>query len=244
MGLIFPAGLGPDPSPTFGLAGVPAGPGVPAGFDQSGIVVRTDWLPAQGEVVLSWTSPAPAGTTFQVYWGGVLAWHGTARTATFPWPSGDVLVQVGTVGPGQGAIPQGPSPPPGYDTHAAIGWGYDEPSGDAASFHVYGSPSAGAPVDYSRPLATVPAYAGGVGAPVAGRASRYSKTFGPLKSGAWTFGVRSVDAAGNEGPTREVQVPIVAAPAPPAADPQGDRLQVHYDPTTRVATLAWRPSPG
>lgn len=212
-----------------------------------------------GDLLVWWTSSAPAGTAFQLYVNRKLAWRGSARFALIPYPVGKAYFDVGTVDPGEEAIDFGstlPAPPPDRVLLEWTGGTFLDP--DIAGFHVYRSPSAGASVSYIASVATIPAYepglildgfgAGGFGAGGFGAsASYYSWRSDPLATGVWEFDVRPFDAAGNEGPSPLAGIytaAIVGPPEPPAPNAAGLRLRlVSYNPTTHVATLGWNASP-
>lgn len=69
-------------------------------FDTS---VITEVFHAQegSRVTLEWTSTAAAGSWYQIYIQGILAWWGTERHATIAAPRGLIDVQIGAVGTGQ-----------------------------------------------------------------------------------------------------------------------------------------------
>ena len=85
---------------------------------------------------------------------------------------------------------------------------------------------------------------GGFGQGGFGRAaSLYQWTSDALGSGVWSFAVVSFDAAGNQGAGSVSSVAITAPPRPPAAYPDGSRLQYTYNPSNRTVTLSWQASP-
>lgn len=228
-------------------------------FDQSSIVeVRPPkWDGAT--LQLSWTSSAPAGTTFQVYVGRRLAWYGTSRWVAMTMPDSRVRIDVGAVGPGEASVDFSAMLPPTSGDRVTLTWlggSYLDPTGrdDLRGFRVFGSRRAGWDVDYTAPLAEIAAYPGG--SPIDGfgiggfgqggygrAASSYRWTSGALAAGTWKFAVVSFDAAGNQGPAMTMTTTVVAPPRPPGADPDGSRLRCVYDPVTRRATLSWNPSP-
>lgn len=212
---------------------------------------------------IRWISSSPEGTIFQVYAEGRLTWSGSSRSITIPAPGGLASVHVGVVAPEDededfsASIPK----PIGSGDRARLTWSggtYLDPTGrdDVQGFHIFGSPSAGLPIDETNPMATLPAYPaglitdgfgrGGFGLGGFGRsASSYSWTSGRLASGTWQFAVRAFDVAGNMASGEaKVAIWIAARPRPPAQDDRGRRLTSSFDPETRVATLAWLPSPG
>lgn len=228
-------------------------------FDQSTI---TDVKPPTWDgsaLQLEWTSSAPEGTVFQVYVGRVLAWHGTSRWVAIPMPSSRVRVDIGTVGPGEGAVDFSDSLPASPDDRARLSWlggTYLDPTGNdaVAGFRIYGARTPGGAIDYTEMLARVTAYPGGIltdgyglggyGQGGYGRAaSAYSWTSPSLPAGTWPFAVVSHDAAGNPGMPALTSVSIASPPRPPAPYPDGSRLKYAYNPADRTVTLQWQPSP-
>lgn len=228
-------------------------------FDQSTIVDVAPPVWDGSTLQLSWTSTAPAGTTFQVYVARRLAWSGTARWVSLTMPDSRVRVDVGAVGAGEGDLDFSSSFPGATADRVTLAWlggSYLDPTGrdDVQGFRVFGPPAPGAAVDYTTPLAEIPAYPGGT--PIDGygiggfgqggfgkAGSSYSWTSSALEGGAWTFAVASFDAAGNLGTPTTSTTTIAAPPRPPAAAADGSRLQYLYDPATRQVTLTWNPSP-
>jgi hypothetical protein len=232
-------------------------------FDQSTISdVRI--MPHGNDLLVSWTSSAPAGTRFQVYVNGRLMKSTPQRSTRIPVPSEDATIQVGTVGPTEGAKDFSASLPalPGTSSHRPeitwYGGTYLDASGndDIAGFRIYRSAAPGGAVDYSTPVAAVAAYPGGVirdgfgfgpfGLGGFGKdASFYRWKSSWLPNGIWTFGIRAYNGAGLEGPADEQVITIAAAPAPPLPAKAGaPRLSYTYNAGTRVVTLAWPASPG
>jgi hypothetical protein len=229
-------------------------------FDQSTIdeVKPPVWDGAS--LHLEWTSSAPPGTIFQVYLGGRLAWHGTSRWVALPMPPRRVRIDIGSVGPGEGTVDFSSQLPAAPADRALLSWlggTYLDPTGrdDLAGFRIYGERVPGGGVDFSKPLAELPAYPGGIqtdgfglggfGQGGFGRsASAYRWSSPPLGLGTWTFAVVPVLGSGAEGAPALRTVTITAPPRPPAAFPDGTRLRLVYDPDTQVATLSWQPSPG
>lgn len=228
-------------------------------FDQSSIVeVRPPFWDGS-TLQLSWTSTAPAGTTFQVYVGRRLAWYGASRWVALTMPESRVRIDVGAVGPGEATVDFSASLPASSEDRVTLSWlggSYLDPTGrdDVRGFRVFGSRRAGWAVDFTEPVAEIPAYPGG--SPIDGyglggfgqggfgrSASTYRWTSPALSKGTWTFAVVSFDAAGNEGTPNFLTTEIAAPPRPPKAFPDGSRLRCDYDPATRKATLSWNPSP-
>lgn len=195
-------------------------------LSRSGVHLKADW-----------SSTSPAGTLFQLYTDGVLAWWGTDRSVLLPWPRDVVEVQVGTVAAGEGATDFSASLPAGHPSRALLSWqgGYWQ-ADDLVAFEVYSSAAPGGAVDYTTALATVAAAGnaaapdgygmGGYGAGGYGSAAgTYTWRSGRLAAGTWTFAVVPVDAAGNR-PASPATVAFVSAapPQPPAPFADGTRL--------------------
>lgn len=222
-------------------------------FTQSTILSVARPEATAGELHLSWTSSAPAGTWFQVYVARALAWHGRSTYCSIPTPADRARIDVGSVADGEQAVDFAASLPPAPSDRAELRWfGGRYQAADLASYRIYGEPSPGAGVSYARPLAEVAAYPGGIVVDGWNRgkcnrggwgsaASEYRWTSPPLGNGTWTFAVASVDAAGNEGPAVLGSVAIVAPPRPPATFADGSRLHYAYDPATSTVTLSWNP---
>lgn len=228
-------------------------------FDQTAIVEVRPPTWDGATLQLSWTSTAPSGTTFQVYVGRRLAWYGTSRWVALTMPDSRVRIDVGTVGPGEATIDYSSMLTPTAGDRVTLTWlggSYLDPAGsdDVQGFRVFGSRRPGWDVDFTGPLAEIPAYPGGV--PIDGfgiggfgqggfgrAASTYRWTSAALAPGTWTFTVIPFDVAGNEGLRTTLTTTIVAPPRPPAPEPDGTRLRYSYDPDTRRAKLSWNPSP-
>jgi hypothetical protein len=228
-------------------------------FDDS--TVHFTALRDDADLLVTWTSSLPAGTNFQVYLEGRLAWFGTRRSATLPYPTDSAgaaaTLAVGAVGADEASTDfSADLPAPGYANRARLTWaGGTWESPTLVGFRVYRGAAPGAAVSYAAPIATVAAYPqgriqdgagiGGAGEGGAGEAaSRYSYDTEALAPGTWHFGIRPFDSAGEEGDADEVTFVATGPPNPPAPDAAGLRLKVQaYDPGTRVATLAWLASP-
>jgi hypothetical protein len=228
-------------------------------FDQSTI---TDVSPPTWDgsaLHLEWTSSAPDGTTFQVYVGRALSWHGTSRWVAIPMPASRLRIDIGTVGPGEDAVDFSGLLPPSPADRAELSWlggTYLDPTGndDVAGFRIHGASAPGGAIDYTRALDEIPAYPGGIvthgyglggyGQGGYGRAaSTYRWTSPSLRAGTWPFAVVSYDAAGNPGVPALTSVSIASSPRSPAPFPDGSRLKYAYDPADRTVTLSWLPSP-
>jgi hypothetical protein len=163
------------------------------------------------DLLVSWASSSPAGTTFQVYLNRRLAWAGTARKARLPFPrSGDhVYIDVGTVAAGEAGVDFSASLPPVPADRALLRWyGGLWEAEDLVGFRIYRGATPGAAADTSAPVATVPYQdaretlggwgQGGWGSGGWGQAgSLYSWTSGHLSSGTWHFEIVPYDEAGN-----------------------------------------------
>ena len=228
-------------------------------FDQSTIIEVKPPVWDGSAVHLEWTSTAPPGTAFQVYLGRRLVWHGTAQWASLAMPRTRQRIDIGAVGPGEETTNFADVLPAAAHQRARLSWlggSYLDPSGndDLAGFRVYGETKPGGGIDYTRPLAEISAYPGGIvtdghglggfGQGGFGRASSsYQWTSQALGAGTWSFAVVSVDAAGNLGTPTLTTSTITSPPRPPAAFADGSRLKYTYDPATRTVTLTWLPSP-
>ena len=219
-------------------------------------VVRDD-----AELLITWTTTAPAGTLFQVYLDRARVWCGTALQCVLPWPVSRVTIDVGAVASNEGNVNFATTLPAltGTGDRAQLSWlggTYLDANGhdDVKSFEVFGATVAGGSVSYTTLLATVLAYeqdvpadgfgVGGFGQGGFGKAaSAYSWTSGPLSSGVWTFAVRTLDFAGNVTTGVTTTITISTAPRPPAAFSDGKRLHYTYNATSHVATLTWQASP-
>ncbi|MDG3005496.1 hypothetical protein [Paludisphaera mucosa] len=228
-------------------------------FDQSSIIEVRPPTWDGSTLQLSWTSTAPAGTTFQVYVGRKLAWYGTSRWVALTMPTSRVRFDIGAVGSGEATVDFSPSLPHGPSDRVTLSWlggSFLDPTGgdDVQGFRIFGPRKAGWAVDFSTPLVEISAYPGGV--PIDGygitgfgqggfgrAASFYQWTSPALATGSWTFAVVPYDAAGNQGAPALQTAWIASPPRPPAAKPDGSRLRCDFDPTTRRATLTWNPSP-
>jgi hypothetical protein len=211
-----------------------------------------------GELYLSWSSSAPAGTFFQVYVNRVLAWHGTSTACTLT-ETGQIHVDIGTVADGEENTDFSATFPPAPLNHALLSWEggtYEDPSGadDVAGYHIYGEPSPGAGINYARPIGSVTAYDGGVytdGYGLGGfgdggfgkAANTYEWQSDALYVGVWHFAVKTYDSAGGESTARTCAADIRVPPRPPAVGAGGKRLTYTYDSATHTATLNWLASP-
>lgn len=235
-------------------------------FSQSGVSVVN--VQADGpELFITWTSPAPQGTVFQVYVDDRLAWYGTARRCYVPIPAGasgrNVWVDVATVNAGEAQrdFSTGLASLSHGGPQVRLSWPggtYLDPTGHdgVQGFRVYRGASPGSQVDWSAPVDDVPAYPGGwvcdgfglggFGTGGFGRsASSYAWTSAGLAGGVWQVAVVPYDHAGNNrGTGQTVGATVTAAPRPPAPPAAGRRLTSLYSgPGTRQVTLNWLPSP-
>lgn len=232
------------------------------GFSQTAI---TDVLPSihHGDLFLSWTTTAPAGTCYQVYVNKVLAWYGRTTACRLPMPANgrQARVDVGTVAAGEDSTNFTASLPAVAGTGrvvtlAWLGGTYESTDDDVAGFHVYQGLIPGGAVSYTTPVDTVAAYpqgiltdGAGIGMAGEGTAGRSAGDFEwespPLPNGVWNFGVKSFDAAGNESATALTYAATISGPpVPPAANAAGLRLSYTFSAITHKATLSWLASPG
>jgi len=226
-------------------------------FDQSTITGVEPPFWDGSALQVSWTSTAPLGTVFQVYVDRVLAWHGTSRWVALTMPRARARIDVGAVGPGEATHDFSSMLPSAHRSRVDLKWlggTYLDPDDDVSGFRVFGEPEPGAGIDMTKPLAEIQAYPGGVildgfglggfGQGGFGRAaSAYHWTSPPLASGAWSFAVAPIDAAGNQGTPVTTTVAVQSPPRPPGLYADGTRLKYVYDPVDRRATLSWNPSP-
>lgn len=229
-------------------------------FDQSVITEVQSPIYAGGQLWLSWTSTAPSGTWYQLYLGRKLAWYGQATHVGIVSPQGRQRVDVGSVAATEKDTDFSSSLPATPQDRAKLAWQggtYLDASGndDILGFRVYGESSPGGGINFATPLATVPAYPGGIitdgyglggfGQGGYGRAANsYTWESAPLRSGTWHYSVKSYDAAGNEGTAAAGSVTIAVPPQPPARNAAGSRLTYTYNATTHQVTLNWLASPG
>jgi hypothetical protein len=228
-------------------------------FDQSSIIEVKPPVWDGSALHLEWRSTAAIGTVFQVYVARALVWHGTSTWVAIPMPSSRVRIDIGTVGPGEATTDFSAKLPTAPQNRAQLSWlggSYLDPTGndDVSGFQVYGEVQPGSGIDYNCPLAEICAYPGGIltdgfglggyGQGGFGRAaSVYTWTSQALQSGTWTFAIVSLDAAGNKGIPAATTIAIQGPPRPPAAFPDGSRLQYTYNPEARTVTLFWQASP-
>lgn len=228
-------------------------------FDQTTITEVTH-VRDGADLLISWSSTAPAGTQFQLYVARRLAWHGTQRSVSLPYPTNRdrtaVPIDIGAVGDDEATTDFSASLPAlPYSNRARLTWyGGTYESETLTGFHVYRGTVAGGAVSYATPIATVAAYpqgkvqdGAGIGPAGYGGAGEaagvYTYDTDPLAPGVWHFGVKPFDAAGNEGTAEESTFTATGPPNPPTRDAAGRRLAYAYDPGTRIATLSWLASP-
>lgn len=206
---------------------------------------------------LTWTSAAPAGAAFQVYFDGRLVWEGTDRHVDIPYklPSGHRLhIDVGTVGVNNRGVDYSDMLVHAGN-RAKLAWkGGRWQDTTMTGFRVYASRTPGAAVDMTNVVATLPAAPGGHWADGFGRGGfgrggfghaevDYAWTSGPLRSGTWQFAIEGYDAADNRSAAPPVVSATVAvAPPAPPARPDGKRVWVDaFDPDAETFTLRWNP---
>ena len=226
----------------------------PATFSQAFIQSVSPPYQYGSEVLLSWTSNAPAGMVFQVYSDGALVWSGFGTRCSIPLPATVGRIDIGTVSAANKQVSFASSLPAAPDRSAELSWlGGTYQAADIAGFHVYGADSPGGAVNYTALLATVPAYTagivtdgfgyGGFGEGGFGEAAgSYSWESDPLSGGSWQFGVKPFDTAGNEGTAATATVSISAPPLPPAPFSTNVRLEYAYDASDFEVTLNWNAS--
>lgn len=229
-------------------------------FDSSvvtNLAIRRD----ETDMLVAWSTTAPVGTYFQVYQDHRLVWVGSALRVHLPYPDGIVNIDVGAVDDDEIRDDLSASLPAIVGSGAVVeltwlGGSYLDSTGldDVQGFHVYSGTVAGGAVSYTTPVATIPAYAGGVildgfglggyGGGGFGRSeSSYSWRSDRLGVGTWNFAIKSYDAAGNEGTAATVSKAITGPPRPPEPTDDGARLTRSYVSGTRVVTLSWLASP-
>jgi hypothetical protein len=199
-----------------------------------------------GQVTISWQSSAPAGTWFQLYLDGVLAWAGPTTSVTMPIPSGTVRIDIGSVPAGSEWTSFASALPPAPKRRATLSWSGGRYLGaDLVGFHVYGP---------SGLLKTITAYPGsiytdgfGLGGFGSGgmgsSAGSYLYVSDALSSGTWNFTIKPFDAAGNEGSAQAAAVTLTVPPGtPPAFGTTQTRLQYAYSSSPHTASLSWNAS--
>jgi hypothetical protein len=245
-GSVWMAGRTPVP-----LQGAP-----PTWFSQIYILSVAKPVQYGSELLLSWTSNAPAGLVFQVYLNQQLVWNGSSTRCSIPLPAIVARIDIGMVGVANRTVSYASSLAPSPDRQVVLNWlGGTYEGADLAGFHVYGEHAAGHGIDFAEVLGTVSAYTagiftdgfgyGGFGYGGFGAASgAYSWTSAPLASGTWQWGVKPFDVAGNEGPAQTAAVGVTAPSLPPAPFPDRTRLHYAYSPGSKKATLSWNASRG
>lgn len=224
-------------------------------FDQTYITaVRTQQ--DAGDLLVSWDSTAPSGSIYQLYVDMQLVWRGVSKQHAIAYPSQRAVINVGVVLPSEMNTNFASSLPAigGTGWRATITWeGGTYLAADLDGFNVYRGTTPGGAVNYSTPVARVPAYPGGIlldgfgmggfGHGGFGRAnSWYSYTSDPLAPGTWNFAVKPVNTAGVEG-TAATQSVAVSGPPEPVPVVDGARLSTSYNAGTRVLTISWQAAP-
>ncbi len=234
-------------------------PGVEVPFGFSEQLITSVFPPVQygSQIFVSWTSNAPPGTWFQVYSGGALQWYGRSKSATIQVTGSPMRVDIGTVQPGQQQIDYSGTfslPPKRYAILNWLGGTYESP--DIAGFNVYGAHGPGGPIDFTKPVAKVPAYTGGRATEGFGSGQFGSGGFGlssasftwksgPLRSGIWPWAITPYDRAGNLGTTTTTSVTIQVPPLEAAAFPDQSHLHYTYaNSPSQCVDLLWLPTPG
>ena len=205
------------------------------------------------DLIVSWTSSSAAGTTFQVYFDKSLMWYGTKRSVRFPWPGKAITIDVGTVSSTDTYTSFVSSLPTSPTNRVNLSWLGGTYLGNIKEYHVFQGTTPGGSVNYSTPVAVIPASYGsaedgwGNGGWNQGGygvvASTLSWTTPPLVAGTWNFAVKPFDAAGNAATAVTGSASTTGPPKPPAANAAGIRLTYVLNPTTHVVTLNWSPSP-
>jgi hypothetical protein len=231
-------------------------------FDQSSITAVSKPVYSQAGLRLAWKSNAPKGTPFQVYADGKLIWHGVTRYCDLPLPPPGVNqhFEVGAVAFGEEQTDFSGTLISLAPKRALLTWlggTYLDASGndDIIGFRVYGESAPGGGIDYSKRLAEIPAYFNGVITDGWGEggwgqggwgksASSYTWTSDVLAAGQWSFAVRSVDSAGNEGTAMVTRLSIDGPPAPPPRFDDDERVHFAWNGTARTVVLSWQASPG
>lgn len=244
------------------------------GFDPS---VITEVFPPGREgsrLTLEWTSSAAAGTWYQIYLQGSLAWYGTETHATIDTPRGLIDGAIGAVADGEqttdfsnAGLEGLPFDVGGMDigglgitpitTRAYLAW-----YGFGASH--YGIFEGAAGFDQGgfdqgsfngTHLGEVTATEQGLstdgfdlGAFDTGgldlQGGDFSWESDPLARGTWHFAVVPYDEANNPGTPSITAVTITAPPRPPASSTAGKRLSYTYNSGAHTITLVWLASPG
>lgn len=228
---------------------------MPASPTQS-TITGVSVVQGDGTTEVSWTSSEAAGTWFQVYVGGRLAWAGTSRTCALPTPAAARPVPCAIL-----AVPDGRETEdfsgllpaqPGGGSKAVVRWLGGPYLGDLVDYVVYRSASAGGAVDYGTAIAAVPAApagdgdgagqgpAGEGGAGDAATVYQYAEV--PPGPGAWAYGVKARDYGGRLGTAVEFTVTVAMPPLPPPLYADGRRVLGSYNAGTRVLTLTWQAS--
>src|SRR5262245_56486084 len=149
-----------------------------ASFSQATIIEVFPPIVRSGQVYLSWSTTSPAGTWWQVYINGQLAWHGQRLWTWVPIPSGPVRIDIGTVGTGNELTSFAAMLPSAPSRRARLSWTGGS-YGSVAGYRVYGPDAPGGAINYGRILATIGAYPAGIDTTGLGSPS-YSWTSDPL----------------------------------------------------------------
>jgi hypothetical protein len=207
-------------------------------------------------LVVTWTSPLPAGTLFQLYMNRQLAWSGLGLRASVPLPFAETAIHVGAVGPGESRRDFSASlpAPPGGGRRVRLTWyAGTYLDDDIYDFLVYKNSTPGGAVDFATPVDTV-AFSvmgrsgDGYGRQRYGRVpygrgeTKYTWTSARLSAGVHNFAVKGMDKAGNEGIVATASATILAPPEPPGLV-AGSRVIASYNPSTSEITLTWNASP-
>jgi len=209
-----------------------------------------------GDLRVSWVSLELPGTWYQLYVNGQLT-HWTQHLYThISYPTTSEIFVVGAVPAVMAATDFSASLPPTPQRRIELTWlGGRYLALDIAGFNVYLGDAPGGAVDYTRIVATVPAYSGhqildGYGEGGYGEggygtsATTYEWISDPVAAGTWNVAVKSIDLLGNESSSALTgSVVIGGPPEPPARDTGGSRLHYTYNASTQQVTLNWLASP-
>jgi len=169
-----------------------------------------------------------AGVAFQVYSSGALA-TATTETQAAPAVADDELnwFEVLGVATHLAGVDQSNVIERSLGRRVKLAWPASA-SDDVAAYRVYHDNRTGT-IDYNTPVAEVEAKPGGVAL------ESCAWTSPELRGGAWKFGLRAVDRAGNvkTTPAREATLTLTPPPDPP------ENLACSYDSGVHKATLTW-----
>lgn len=207
-------------------------------FDQSTVASVNAPTYANGQVFVSW-NPTTAGLLWQVYINSSLSYEGHKTGVWLSVPSGGVArCDIGSILDSEAGTDFSSSLPSAPARRVKLSFNAGTELGaDLDHFVIYGESTPGGGIDYSAPLATLSAFAGGD--PVVD--GQYSWVSGPLYSGTWNFAVVPVDVAGNKGTLQATSATVAVPPGEPGLFSDGSRLkyQFHANSLTPTVTLSW-----